>query len=1052
GSIAAWGNNQYGQCNVPTGTSYAAISAGGWHSLAIATNGSIVAWGESTGVAPSGNDFSAIASGWYHNLALRQDGTIVAWGNNKVGQCNAPSGNDFVAVSGGGYHSLALRQNGSIVAWGDNQYGQCNAPAGNDFVAVSAGGYFSLALRQDGKIVAWGANDSGQCDAPAGTFSSISGGYEHSLAIAPATGSPVAGFSATPKSGKSPLQVQFNDTSSGTPPLSYQWNFGDGSPNVTVQNPLHTYTTGSNLTFNTVLTVANSEGTDSTACNILVNITAPDPSGTQITAPAVISTPGNYRLMNDLTNSTAETAIWIKSSDVYLNGNGHTLNGALALNTTGVLAGDPSRDLKNITVENLTITGWTPGIQITRVTDSRLQNIRVTGNQEGIRLSGSPGTAVSHCLVFDNIPLNEKGVFVGGTGINALDSPYSRILDSNISHNGWGEELPGVGGYGILSLNNTGMLVSGCVVNTNVNTGIWNQDSEDMVVVGNLFHHNSGNGGIFMTARSEAPELNSTIADNTVSESGWGIWLMMNNNTIRNNTVRDCGYGILLDTSRNATLTGNVMFDNTVNFAVDGQETENYFHRIDTSNTVNGHPVYYLVNQSGTVVDRITRAGTVYGISCQDLTVRDLALDENEYGVFLLGSDRAVIRNVTASENTNGFSIINSDNPRIETCTARANTNNGFLVQDSDGVQIRDSGSFQNTGGMESGTGIAITNCQDVLLQQVNASRNNFAGIDVEGTGRVDLSNVITNANGAVGMILGGETIQVTGCYILDNEGPGIGMLDSSNVTIWNNYFSNDENIDISKGVVTGSSWNIQKTAGNNIVNGPFFGGNYWATPDGTGWSQVTPDRGDGFCNAPFVIDANNTDYLPLHSYTPKPTFQADFAVSPVNGMAPLTVKCTDKSIGSPTHYYYNFGDGVNVTGPNPVHTYKYPGTYSITLTITKYNPATGSIMSSVATKTNVITVSKVPVVMPVAKFTASPTSGTVPLTVTFTDQSTGNPTFYTYDFGDGVNMTGANPVHTYLFPGVYNVTLTVLKNDVSNGSVVSNASVQKGLIVLNGK
>ncbi len=48
--------------------------------------------------------------------------------------------------------------------------------------------------------------------------------------------------------------------------------------------------------------------------------------------------------------------------------------------------------------------------------------------------------------------------------------------------------------------------------------------------------------------------------------------------------------------------------------------------------------------------------------------------------------------------------------------------------------------------------------------------------------------------------------------------------------------------------------------------------------------------------------------------------------------------------------------------------------------------------------------------------------------------------------------MTGKNPVHTYRFPGVYNVTLTVLKNDASNGSIVSNASVQKGLIVVSGK
>ncbi|MEI7435096.1 MAG: PKD domain-containing protein, partial [Methanomicrobiales archaeon] len=175
----------------------------------------------------------------------------------------------------------------------------------------------------------------------------------------------------------------------------------------------------------------------------------------------------------------------------------------------------------------------------------------------------------------------------------------------------------------------------------------------------------------------------------------------------------------------------------------------------------------------------------------------------------------------------------------------------------------------------------------------------------------------------------------------------------------------------------------------------------------------------------------------------------ANFTVSPTNGMAPLTVKCTDKSTGKPSMLIYNFGDGSNVTGPNPVHTYKFPGNYTISLTITKYNPATGSVESSVATKTNVITVSKVPFVMPVAKFMASPTSGTVPLAVTFTDQSTGDPTRYYYNFGDGVNLTGPNQVHTYRLPGVYNVTLTVLKNDPSNGSVVSNVSVQKNCIIV---
>ena len=107
--------------------------------------------------------------------------------------------------------------------------------------------------------------------------------------------------------------------------------------------------------------------------------------------------------------------------------------------------------------------------------------------------------------------------------------------------------------------------------------------------------------------------------------------------------------------------------------------------------------------------------------------------------------------------------------------------------------------------------------------------------------------------------------------------------------------------------------------------------------------------------------------------------------------------------------------------------------------------------MGSTATKQNAITVNSVPVVPLVAKFAASPVSGTAPLAVSFTDQSTGNPSFLNYDFGDGINATGKNPVHSYRFPGVYNVTLSIFKFDSSSGSMLSNASVQKGLIVVNG-
>ncbi len=60
----------------------------------------------------------------------------------------------------------------------------------------------------------------------------------------------------------------------------------------------------------------------------------------------------------------------------------------------------------------------------------------------------------------------------------------------------------------------------------------------------------------------------------------------------------------------------------------------------------------------------------------------------------------------------------------------------------------------------------------------------------------------------------------------------------------------------------------------------------------------------------------------------------------------------------------------------------------------------------------------------PVAAFSASPTSGNVPLNVTFTDKSTGTPTSWKWSFGDGTNSTVQNPTHKYTKAGTYTVAL----------------------------
>lgn len=77
----------------------------------------------------------------------------------------------------------------------------------------------------------------------------------------------------------------------------------------------------------------------------------------------------------------------------------------------------------------------------------------------------------------------------------------------------------------------------------------------------------------------------------------------------------------------------------------------------------------------------------------------------------------------------------------------------------------------------------------------------------------------------------------------------------------------------------------------------------------------------------------------------------------------------------------------------------------------------------------------------PVASFTATPTSGTAPLNVAFTDTSTGSPTSWSWAFGDGGTSTAQNPAHTYTAAGTYTATLTAT-NGTGSSSTSSTITV----------
>ena len=189
GRVIAWGDNTFGQTNVPTATDVVAISANGdCCNLALRSTGEILTWGATLAVPPTVGAARAIAAGSQHHLAVRANGTVAAWGiDNSSGQLTVPSGiSNATAVAVGEFHSLAL-QNGQVIGWGANNLNQRAPAAGvnNSISAIASGLNHSVALKSNGTVIAWGNNANGgvRIAAPAGAFSAIAAGVDHSLAL-----------------------------------------------------------------------------------------------------------------------------------------------------------------------------------------------------------------------------------------------------------------------------------------------------------------------------------------------------------------------------------------------------------------------------------------------------------------------------------------------------------------------------------------------------------------------------------------------------------------------------------------------------------------------------------------------------------------------------------------------------------------------------------------------------------------------------------------------------------------------------------------------------
>jgi len=162
--VAAWGNNSWGQTNVPaSATNIVRIRAGTATSAAFTGDARMLYWGLNSSSMSDNipNDLSDIvdfAINSLNTIGLRSNGQVSVWGYSGSTFSNVPPDlTNVVAVAAGQDYFLTLKSDGSIVAWGGNSYGQTNVPLGlTNVISIDAFDLNSLALTSEGKVVAWG--------------------------------------------------------------------------------------------------------------------------------------------------------------------------------------------------------------------------------------------------------------------------------------------------------------------------------------------------------------------------------------------------------------------------------------------------------------------------------------------------------------------------------------------------------------------------------------------------------------------------------------------------------------------------------------------------------------------------------------------------------------------------------------------------------------------------------------------------------------------------------------------------------------------------------
>jgi parallel beta-helix repeat protein len=344
--------------------------------------------------------------------------------------------------------------------------------------------------------------------------------------------------------------------------------------------------------------------------------------------------------------------------------------------------------------------------------------------------------------------------------------------------------------------------------------------------------------------------MKNDIIDNIALNNKYGIELYSSdeNILIGNNASSNFRDGILMDSSKDNHFNDNTMIDNGI--FIEGHLPEHWnTHFINTSNTVNGKPVYYWKNQTGGSIP--SGAGQVILAKCVNVTVQDQELTFGSVGIQLGFSSENEIINNNVSLNWMGIDLVFSSKNNITDNIASSNNNEGISLVFSnrndilnneaslndDGIYLDSSNSNNITGNVfssnsEGGIALLSSNLNDIKENSLSNNDNGFY------LWKSNFNNIMNNT-------------------VFSNSEFGILFEDSLNNAIYHNDFVNNQE-QAQDDSNSGNKWNTSYPDG----------GNFWSDYNGVDlYSGTDQDQegSDGIGDTSYTIEGgSNKDYYPL--------------------------------------------------------------------------------------------------------------------------------------------------------------------------------------------